>query len=461
MLYATPGGRDAPPAVRFNDPRRLGRVSLDADLDQLGVEFDAVTPKRLAAAFDGRRGVLKSALLDQHLVAGLGNLCADEVLWWAGLDPRRTVDSLTVGRDRIAGGCDAASAAEDAQPRWKHPRCAESSGSIVVSAVRSRRDAARTDLDRRTHDGLVSGSSTVIRAVSVSSWQNRWSVPAVALPPLVASSPFVGVVGAGDPGSSRLVYAMVIGLVVVGIGLILLAIWILRQTRADLDVLAPLERMGDGDWKKRDPSTQRRMLDDVRPEGAQPLAAEPPPPPLDGDFEQADHAVTSFSDLGPGLGGAGLDTAPAEADTSGTGADSDEPGDDPEDVSLDSPESEPERDPADGSEGDPEGDPAEGSEDGPEDDPAEGSEDGPEGDLADGSEDGPEGDLEDASEGDLADGPEDGSEGDLADGPEDGSEGDLADGPEDGVPERSTPADDPEDESADTSVGDSLSDPRG
>jgi formamidopyrimidine-DNA glycosylase len=46
---------------------------------------------------------LKSALLDQHVVAGLGNLCADEVLWWAGLDPRRTVDSLTVPEiDRLA-----------------------------------------------------------------------------------------------------------------------------------------------------------------------------------------------------------------------------------------------------------------------------------------------------------------------------------------------------------------------
>ena len=84
MLYATPERLTAPPAVRFNDPRRLGRVSLDADLDQLGVEFDEVTPRRLAAAFDGRRGVLKSALLDQHLIAGLGNLCADEVLWWSG-----------------------------------------------------------------------------------------------------------------------------------------------------------------------------------------------------------------------------------------------------------------------------------------------------------------------------------------------------------------------------------------
>lgn len=103
VLFATPGGRAAPPALRFNDPRRLGRVSLDPDLDHLGVDFTEVTPRRMTRALAGRRGVLKSALLDQHIVAGLGNLCADEVLWWAGLDPRRTVDSLTAPEvDRIA-----------------------------------------------------------------------------------------------------------------------------------------------------------------------------------------------------------------------------------------------------------------------------------------------------------------------------------------------------------------------
>ncbi len=94
VLFATPGGRTAPPAVRFNDPRRLGRVSLDADLGHLGVDITEVTPRRLSGALAGRRCLLKSALLDQHVVAGLGNLCVDEVLWWAGLDPRRTVDSL-------------------------------------------------------------------------------------------------------------------------------------------------------------------------------------------------------------------------------------------------------------------------------------------------------------------------------------------------------------------------------
>ena len=95
VLFATPDGRAGPAALRFNDPRRLGRVSLDPCLDHLGVDFTEVTPRRLAGAFAGRRSVLKSALLDQQVVAGLGNLCADEVLWWAGLDPRRTVESLT------------------------------------------------------------------------------------------------------------------------------------------------------------------------------------------------------------------------------------------------------------------------------------------------------------------------------------------------------------------------------
>ncbi len=94
-LHATPGGASAPPAVRFNDPRRLGHVSLDPDLDHLGVDIAEVTPKRLAAALSRRRGAVKSVLLDQHVVAGLGNLCADEVLWWAGIGPRRPVDSLT------------------------------------------------------------------------------------------------------------------------------------------------------------------------------------------------------------------------------------------------------------------------------------------------------------------------------------------------------------------------------
>jgi formamidopyrimidine-DNA glycosylase len=96
VIETVPRGRTAAPALRFNDPRRLGHVSLDPDLGHLGVDFTRVTPTRLAAAFAGRRGVLKSTLLDQQVMAGLGNLCADEVLWWSGLDPRRRLDSLSM-----------------------------------------------------------------------------------------------------------------------------------------------------------------------------------------------------------------------------------------------------------------------------------------------------------------------------------------------------------------------------
>jgi formamidopyrimidine-DNA glycosylase len=90
-------------AIRFNDPRRLGHVSLDPDVSALGVDFTSVTAARLGRAIAGRRSAIKTVLLDQTVVAGLGNMCADEVLWWAGIDPHRTADTLDAGElDRLA-----------------------------------------------------------------------------------------------------------------------------------------------------------------------------------------------------------------------------------------------------------------------------------------------------------------------------------------------------------------------
>jgi hypothetical protein len=109
------------------------------------------------------------------------------------------------------------------------------------------------------------------------------------------------VLGASDPGSTRLVYAMVVGLVIIGLGFIGLAVWLIRQTRYDPPVLAPLERMGDRDWRKRDGMTQRRILDEVRPEGAEPLRSQPDAPELDAEFEMSEHPVSPMTDLGPGL----------------------------------------------------------------------------------------------------------------------------------------------------------------
>ena len=148
----------------------------------------------------------------------------------------------------------------------------------------------------------MSLTSALIRAELVNSCHNRRVVVVAVSSPVAVSSVGVAVIVASDAESSRLVYSMVIGLVSIGVALILLAVWILRQTRSDLEVLAPLERMGDGDWRKRDPSTQRRMLDEVRPDGAQPLAArEPMQPTIDAEFEQNVHPLASFADLGPGV----------------------------------------------------------------------------------------------------------------------------------------------------------------
>jgi formamidopyrimidine-DNA glycosylase len=84
----------AGPALRMNDPRRLGRISLDPDLSHLGPDLLSVTAPELGRVLERRRIAVKSALLDQRVVAGLGNLCADEVLFWAGVAPDRPADAL-------------------------------------------------------------------------------------------------------------------------------------------------------------------------------------------------------------------------------------------------------------------------------------------------------------------------------------------------------------------------------
>lgn len=91
-----PAAGAATPALRFNDPRRLGHVSLDPDLSHLGVDIFDVSGPALGAVLARRQIALKTALLDQHVVAGLGNLLVDEMLWWSGLDPHRVPATLSV-----------------------------------------------------------------------------------------------------------------------------------------------------------------------------------------------------------------------------------------------------------------------------------------------------------------------------------------------------------------------------
>lgn len=92
--------------ITFNDARRFGMVDLippGADhpmLAHLGPEplSDEFTPALLAAALAGRKAPIKAALLDQRIVAGLGNIYVSEALHRAGIDPRRAAGRISAAR---------------------------------------------------------------------------------------------------------------------------------------------------------------------------------------------------------------------------------------------------------------------------------------------------------------------------------------------------------------------------
>lgn len=83
--------------LRFVDPRRFGRLSVAAagDFDAVGVEPLDVDLDQFLALFRGRKTPIKSALLNQRLLRGVGNIYADESLFRAGIRPRRKAASIT------------------------------------------------------------------------------------------------------------------------------------------------------------------------------------------------------------------------------------------------------------------------------------------------------------------------------------------------------------------------------
>ena len=113
--------------LAMTDGRRLGRILLreepehEPPVARLG--FDPLlampAPKRFSEMLRARSANVKSLLLDQSFAAGVGNWIADEVLYQAGIDPRRRASSLT-----------------DAQARRVRARLA----SIVQRAVRANAD---------------------------------------------------------------------------------------------------------------------------------------------------------------------------------------------------------------------------------------------------------------------------------------------------------------------------------
>ncbi|RWC96086.1 MAG: bifunctional DNA-formamidopyrimidine glycosylase/DNA-(apurinic or apyrimidinic site) lyase [Mesorhizobium sp.] len=129
--------------VVFNDPRRFGFMLFAEGvpdthpmLTGLGVEptGNALDGALLAALLKGRRSPLKAALLDQRLIAGLGNIYVSEALWRAGLSPLREAGTIAKAGKK---------AREHAE------RLAEAIRSVIADAIAaggsSLRDYVQTD----------------------------------------------------------------------------------------------------------------------------------------------------------------------------------------------------------------------------------------------------------------------------------------------------------------------------
>jgi formamidopyrimidine-DNA glycosylase len=108
-------GRDAVRVV-FNDPRRFGFMLFAEGasnehpmLAGLGVEptGNALDGRLLQELFRGRKSPLKAALLDQRLIAGLGNIYVAEALWRAGLSPLRAAGTIAERGKKAAARAEA------------------------------------------------------------------------------------------------------------------------------------------------------------------------------------------------------------------------------------------------------------------------------------------------------------------------------------------------------------------
>ena len=86
--------------LRFVDPRRFGRLSVAGDFAAAGLEPLEADLDHFIPLFRGRKTPIKSALLNQKLLRGVGNIYADESLFRAKIRPRRRASTIT--RDQLA-----------------------------------------------------------------------------------------------------------------------------------------------------------------------------------------------------------------------------------------------------------------------------------------------------------------------------------------------------------------------
>jgi formamidopyrimidine-DNA glycosylase len=80
--------------LRLFDKRRLGRVRLDPDISLLGPDAETITREEFHTGVGRGRAPVKARLLEQSVLAGVGNLLADEILWQAAVSPSAPAGGL-------------------------------------------------------------------------------------------------------------------------------------------------------------------------------------------------------------------------------------------------------------------------------------------------------------------------------------------------------------------------------
>jgi formamidopyrimidine-DNA glycosylase len=138
---------DAGPDLYFRDVRKFGKVqwlkpgASSARLDKLGIDALQARGADLFRAASKRRVAIKSVLLDQAVLAGVGNIYADEALFGAGVQPARRADRVTEQE------CEAIVA----QAQRVMLRSIETGGSSISDYVRPQGERGRFQDERRVY----------------------------------------------------------------------------------------------------------------------------------------------------------------------------------------------------------------------------------------------------------------------------------------------------------------------
>lgn len=126
--------------LRFYDARRFGHIYIAERCDcfeelNIGPDPFQLKPAALQAKLRGRTAAIKSLLMDQRIISGLGNIYTDETLFYAGIDPRTAGDHAAVHSGRILSCA-----------RRVLKRAIESGGSTILSY--RKRDGTRGEFQK-------------------------------------------------------------------------------------------------------------------------------------------------------------------------------------------------------------------------------------------------------------------------------------------------------------------------